>query len=308
MRAAVAVLALVCVLLAGCGGGGGGTDVADGGGDETTPSEGTLESLWRAPGEDVAVVAGTSDYGPGQNRISFLVVDSQSRLITSPTAKVWVARGLDQKPFQETTARLERIGVPGGSEADASHIYVAHVDLPEPGKYWYVAEPEGTEQTIQALGNLVVPKQSIAPAIGDPAPASKTPTLASTGGDLQTLSTAKKPDRELYRSSVAEALKAQVPFVVSFATPLFCQTRACAPVVEVVSAVRKKFTDSDVRFINVEIYEDNDPAKGTNQWVDEWELPTEPFTFVVGRDGKVAAKIEGAFSAAELSAAVTAAQ
>ena len=59
-----------------------------------------------------------------------------------------------------------------------------------------------------------------------------------------------------------------------------------------------------VRFIHVEIYKDNDPAKGVNRWVKEWRLPTEPFTFVVDRTGVIRAKLEGAFSVAELERAV----
>ena len=68
--------------------------------------------------------------------------------------------------------------------------------------------------------------------------------------------------------------------------------------------MRKRSGGAGVRFIHVEIYEDNDPAKGTNRWVDQWKLPTEPFTFVVDRTGVIRAKLEGAFSARELTAAV----
>ncbi len=39
----------------------------------------------------------------------------------------------------------------------------------------------------------------------------------------------------------------------------------------------------------------------------EWKLPTEPWLFAVDREGKVAARIEGAYSATELEAAVDAA-
>jgi hypothetical protein len=306
MRLAAALLALLTVLLAGCGGGSN-SDAAAGDASETAPTEETLEALWRAPGDDVAIVPGTSDYGPGRNRVSFLVVDAQNRLVTAPTANVWVAQALDAEPFLETTARLERIGVPGGAKADAAELYVTHVDLPRPGKYWLLAEPAGTDTPIQALGNLIVGRRSTAPDVGDPAPPSKTPTLRSTGGDLHALTTARKPDPALYQSSVAAALAAKTPFVVSFATPLYCQSRTCGPVVDVVSAVRKRLAPSGVRFIHVEIYEGNDPAKGTNRWVKQWALPTEPFTFVVGRDGKITAKLEGAFSVAELTAAVKAA-
>jgi hypothetical protein len=301
MRAAFFLL-LACALVAGCGGSDGSS--GEGSGTETAPPEGTLEALWRAPGEDVAIVPGTSDYGPGRNRVSFLVVDSRSKVVASPTARVWVARGLQEKPFAEATARLERIGVPGGAKADATELYVVELDLPQAGRYWVLAEPVDADEAIQALGQLDVKARTTAPSVGDKAIPSRTPTLASTGGNLRELSTATPPDPALYRSSVAEALAAKAPFVVSFATPKYCQSRTCGPVVDVVDAVRKRSGGSGVRFIHVEIYEDNDPARGTNRWVDQWKLPTEPFTFVVDRTGVIRAKLEGAFSVRELTAAV----
>jgi hypothetical protein len=285
----------------------GGSDAGERGNAPASEAPGgSLEALWRAPGEDVAIVPGTSDYAPGRNRVSFLVVDKQSRLIGSARARVWVSRGLKQRPFLRTTARSEPIGVPGGEAADVTQLYVATVRLPRPGKYWLLAEPIGAPKRIQALGNVVVEKKSAAPSVGEPAISTPSPTLASTGGKLDQLTTSTRPDRALYRSSVAGALAAKAPFVVAFATPKFCQTRACGPVVDVVSAVHKRFAGTPVRFIHVEIYEDNDPAKGTNRWVDDWKLPTEPFTFVVDRNGIVRAKLEGAFSARELAAAVSA--
>ena len=303
---AAIVVALVgsILLTAGCGGGGGGA--GEGAGTTAPTSPDTLESLWRAQGESVGAVAGTSDFQVGPNRVSFLVVDKEGQTVERPTAKVWVARGLDQKPFAQTTARLEPIGVPGGDTADAGAIYVARIETPRPGTYWYLAQPVGG-RTIKALGNVVVKRRSAAPAVGDRAIPSDTPTLASTGGDLQALTTARQPDRALYASSVAQALAAHDPFVLTFATPQFCQSRTCGPVVDVVSAVRKRQpAGSPVRFIHVEIYKGNDPANGVNRWVQQWRLPTEPFTFVVDRKGVIRAKLEGAFSVGELQRAVDA--
>jgi hypothetical protein len=299
------VVALGTALLASsCGG-----SSSDASGETTSTqaaaAKPTLEELWRAPGEDVAVVAGTSDYAAGTNRISFLVVDKQSRLIERPTARVWISHGLEQAPFSSTTARFETIGVPGGESSDANGIYVAKVTTPTAGRYWYMAEPVGGTK-IQALGNLVVRKTSVAPAVGDRAIASKTPTIASTGGDLSALTTSRHPDRGLYQVSVAQALAAHEPFVLTFATPQYCQSRTCGPVVDVVSAVGKQQSSKGVRFIHVEIYADNDPAKGVNRWVTQWHLPTEPFTFVVDRTGVIRTKLEGAFSADELRRAVAA--
>jgi hypothetical protein len=296
VRAAAAVVVAVCLTAASCGGSGGGTSSSGGG----QPAAGTLEALWRAPGADVALVAGTSDYQAGRVRYSFLVVDGQGRAHFSDRARIWVARGLKAKPFAETQARLQTISVPGSRyQADAPQLFVAELDLPEPGTYWVLAEPE-TGAKIQGLGQLEVKAKPAAPGIGARAPASDTPTLRSTGGDVKALTTRTPPDRGLLRWSVAESLRDRVPFVVTFATPAFCQSRTCGPVVDVVDAVRERLARTPVRFIHVEIYAGNDPAKGENRWVREWRLPTEPWTFLVGRDGRIKDRIEGAFSIQEL--------
>jgi hypothetical protein len=274
---------------------------------ETTPGAGkTLEDLWRAPGADVAVIPGTATYEPGELRVSFLVVDAEGRTVTLPTARVWLARGLEQEPFLESTAKLERIGVPGGAEGDSTHIYVAHLQVRKPGKYWLLAEPQGGPEHVQAVGNLVVEADVGVPGVGDRAPASKTPTLATSGGDPTRLTTRTPPDTTLLEHSVAESLGARQPFVVTFATPKFCSSRACGPVVDVVEDVARRFEDSNVRFIHVEVYEDLNPALGTNQWVREWSLPTEPWTFVVGADGMIRDQFEGPVSVHELEKSVDA--
>ena len=293
LRAAAFALA-VGLLAAGCGGSSG---------EFEEPPEGSLEALWRAPGDDVAITPGTADFGPGRVRLTFLVIDGEGRVVTRPTARVWVARGLEQEPFAETTARSEPIGVEGSEEADADAIFVTELDLPQPGTYWVLAEPVGGRR-IQAVGNVVVAEEPAAPAVGDPAVASETPTIESTGGDFEALTTADPPDRELLKHSVADSLEAEVPFVVTFATPRYCQTRTCGPVVDVVDAVREQYEPEGVRFIHVEIYEDNDPANETNRWVREWNLPSEPFTFVVGADGLIKERFEGTVSVRELGEAV----
>ena len=106
------------------------------------------------------------------------------------------------------------------------------------------------------------------------------------------------------RYSVAGSLAAHRPFVVTFATPRFCTSRVCGPVVDVVDAVRRRFERRGVRFIHVEVFRANDPSKGLNRWMREWGLTSEPWTFLVGRDGRVKAEFQGSVSAAELSAAI----
>lgn len=298
MRTAVAGALVAAAIAGGCGS-------TDDGGVTGAGRAGTLEALWKQPGEDVGLINGTADFAPGEIRFSFLVVDGQGAVVSRPTARVWVARGLRQKPFAEENAALEDVGVPGVSSAaagDVTELYVARLRLQKPGKYWVLAEPVGG-QRIQALGNVVVKPRAASPAVGAPAPRSKTPTLR-TEPDVSKLTTSDPPDTELLRYSVAESIAARAPFVVVFATPQFCTSRTCGPVVDVVDRVRRDFAGSAVRFIHVEVYRDNDPAQGVNRWMREWRLPSEPWVFLVGRDGRIKAKFEGSVSMSELRAAV----
>jgi hypothetical protein len=302
MRPVAALITVSCLFLAACGGSGGGASTAGG-----VPGGGkTLEQLWRDGGDDVAVVPGTDHYVPGDVRVSFLVVDSEGRPVILPTAHVWVARGRSERPFLETTAKPERIGIPGEEEADSTHIYVAHIHLPKPGTYWYVAEPDGGRENVHAVGQVQVLAHDSVPGIGDPVPDSQTPTLASVRGNASKVTTRVPPDLSLLRYSVAGSLRAGVPFVVTFATPKYCTSRTCGPVVDVVADVAHRFEGRRVRFIHVEVYADNDPAKGYNRWMREWHLQTEPWTFVVNARGRVAERFQGTVSVNELEEAVQA--
>ncbi len=262
----IVALLLVAGVLAGCG--------ATSHDSRTASSAKTLRAVWNRPGQNVTVVPGASDFGPGLIRYSFLVVRKDGAAVYRRTAAVSVARGLDAEPFQRATARLEQVGVPGGDTADVSALYVAVLRLPRPGTYWLVAEPKGA--TVQALGQLEVKDETASPAVGAPAPRSKTPTLGDA--PIAKLTTRTPPDRDLLRWSIAESIAARRPFVAVFATPKYCASRTCGPVVDVAEAVAKDFPK--VRFIHVEIYEDN------------------------GADGRIKAKFEGAVSVRELRRAV----
>jgi hypothetical protein len=289
---------LIVLVLAACGG----SDQAEPPSNEGTGT--TIQNLWKAPGEDVAITPGTFDHGTGLVRFSFLVIRSNGQPVFRPKARFWIARDREAAPFASTSARLEPVGVPGGYEDDhgVTHLYVAHVRVDRPGTYWVLAEPVGGLR-IQALGNLEVEADTAAPGVGAKAYPSRTPTV-ETEDNVAALTTRDPPDYELLRHSVADSIAARKPFVVTFATPKFCTSRTCGPVVDVVDTVRKRFALTDIRFIHVEVYEGNNPALGSNRWVKEWRLRNEPWTFLVGRDGRIKERFAGSFSVAELTAAV----
>lgn len=254
---------------------------------------------------ELTAIPGTEDYAPGPVRVSFLLIDGQGRPLYRKDIRVRISTAQHGRPLATVPASLEPVGVPGvdAGLGDITRLYVVHFRVPSAGSYTLVAgAAEG--KPVRAVWTITVRKHPRAPAVGSPAVPSKTPTIASTHGNFRALTTRTPPDKALLRYSIADSLAAHKPFVVVFATPKFCTSRTCGPVVDVVDAVRKRFAGKPIRFIHVEVYKDNDPGRGYNRWFREWHLPSEPWTFLVGRDGRIKARFEGSVSVGELAAAV----
>ena len=161
----------------------------------------------------------------------------------------------------------------------------------------------------------VLPNSST-PAVGDAVTPEDTPTATDAAG-IAAISTDTNPDPDFYTTSVAAALAAHKPFVLVFATPAFCKSATCGPTLNVVKSVAAGFKGR-LTFIHVEPYELTltdghlqpvlDPYNNPIpvQSVNDWGLPTEPYTFVVDANGKLSAKFEGIAAADELTAAFNA--
>lgn len=295
-------LAVSALVVAGCGS-------SDGGGSDATPAD-TGSAVARSveapiwvkpyldqPGPEVALTMASSDFARGDNRLAFLIVRQDGSLVQAPTADVYYEEGGTTK---QTTATLTPLGVDEAAPDEVPNVYVTHLRLPTAGKHWVVVVPKGA--AIQGFQMIDVKDKTTAPAVGAAAPKSQNPTVDRQPAER--ITTAKPPDVELLRDTVKDSVEKGVPFVVVFATPAFCQTRACGPAVEVIDAVRKRYQGSGIRFIHIEIYEDNTPGKGPNRWVREWNLPSEPWVFVVDKSGTIRDRFEGAVGVDEVSAAI----
>jgi hypothetical protein len=177
-------------------------------------------------------------------------------------------------------------------------MYIADVDLPEGGTWgaeFTTAAPNAAPETIRLSFTVLDTPTSI--AIGQKAPASKTPTAADVGGDLTKISTDAKPDPVFYQTSVAAALAAHKPFILIFATPRFCTSRQCGPTLDHFKAIAAAYPD--VTFINVEPYKlqekdgalqpilDSQGQLIANDISNDWGLRSEPWMFAVDRKGVV---------------------
>ena len=141
------------------------------------------------------------------------------------------------------------------------------------------------------------------PDVGEPAPRIHTPTAADVGGDLSKIDT-RIPHDEMHSDDLAEVLGKE-PVVLLFATPQFCQSRVCGPVVDEAEQVNQADGEG-VAFIHMEIYKENNPGLGVRPQVKAFHLPSEPWLFVIDRHGIIRTRIEGAWSVPELERAVRA--
>ena len=157
------------------------------------------------------------------------------------------------------------------------------------------------ELTSSLLPSAIVGAYSKIPQVGQKAPLIHTPTPADVGNDLSKLTTRIPPDTQ-HEVDYADAYGKE-PIVLLFATPQFCQSRVCGPVVDVAEQLKQLYGDK-AAFIHMEIYDDNDPNKDVRPQVKAFRLPTEPWLFAIGRDGRIKDVIEGAFGVEELTRVV----
>jgi hypothetical protein len=107
---------------------------------------------------------------------------------------------------------------------------------------------------------------------------------------------------------VAEAIASGRPSLVAFATPAFCRTRFCGPVVDAVVVPLAARYAGRANFLHIEPY-DLAQARGSGRLVpipelEQWGLTTEPYLFLLDGTGRVVAKFEGVTSADEVGAAL----
>ena len=111
--------------------------------------------------------------------------------------------------------------------------------------------------------------------------------------------------------TIAEAVDSGRPSIVVFATPAYCTTSTCGPQLRVVKQLMRDYAGS-VNFIHVEVWDnpheiDGDLSKGRlSPVLAEWGLETEPWTFILDREGVVAARFEGFVTDEELWASLEA--
>jgi hypothetical protein len=313
-------LAALAVVLASCGGGGGSSSAG-----VTTPAKvpsvkqfpqvrgRTMRELVQGVQAGPQLAPSVAVLRPGTERFGFGLFDRSRKQITDAPGVVYIARSLDAPARGPYVAHSESMQVKGrylsktvATDPDAARtLYVADVRFPKSGRYVVLGLFRLDNRLVGAGTSVRVVSHSKVPDVGQRPPLIHTPTKASVGGDLSKIDT-RNPHDDMHDVDFAAAYGKR-PIVLLFATPALCQSRVCGPVVDIAEQVKHTMPPNDVAWIHMEIYNDNQLTKGYRPQLRAFHLSSEPWLFTINRQGRVAAVLEGAYSAAELTKAVQAA-
>ena len=232
--------------------------------------------------QSITVIAATFEQlvGKGQT-FAFGLTDLANEPIKGADAQLFVVPdgGEPSGPFATRYEEVE--GVPLG-------LYVTEIDVTQAGPTSLVAVTSDNRAGVAQV-SVAEPAQSQVAAPGTDAIAAATATEEEPG-ELAELCT-RQPPCGMHEVSLDDALKQGRPVMLTFATPAYCQTAVCGPSVDVVERVRTSGDFGKVAWIHVEIY--SDEGKTLAEPVKEWQLPSEPWLFAIGSDGKIAGRADG---------------
>jgi hypothetical protein len=306
-------LLTVTLLLAGCSGDAG---------ERATP-----ETSQAGPAQ-LAAEVGSYDLAAG-NKARFMVglIAGENRFVSYGTVQFAFAYLGKDKPAASGQASIFETGrflpIPGStaaggksgpvavSGADARGVYAADVIFDRAG-YWGVLVnvnlqgqgATGAKTTFQVLAKNLVP------AVGTAALRTKNLTVASKGVPKQAIDSRARtegqiPDPELHQTTIAQAIADRRPLVVVFSTPVYCVSRFCGPITDLVAELAPRYPKA--AFVHVEVWQDFEKRQ-VNQAAADWLLRQgdlhEPWVFVIGPDGKIVARFDNVAAKAEVEAAL----
>jgi hypothetical protein len=162
--------------------------------------------------------------------------------------------------------------------------------------------PQSAEATV------AVTEEPGIPGPGDPALPTENLTMDSADVPLAAIDSraANKgeiPDTILHEWTIARAIEEGRPALVVFATPVYCVSRFCGPVTDMIEDLAGRYADRAV-FIHVEVWGDFQ-NQVVNDAALEWlVMPDgsliEPWLFLIGADGVVIDRWSSLWSEADV--------
>jgi hypothetical protein len=298
------------------------TLTACGGGDDDSDAKGTTTSSAAGPDQlDGAVASYDLAAGP-PSRFMFGMFNQAKGPIGYGTAALsFFFLGETEasgEPQPGPTATATYLPLPGSPPppSDASKavylpteqrgVYAAQVAFDRPG-FWGVAavvDVNGRQEVKKAF--KVAAKHAV-PMPGDAALPTQNLTVSTPGAAPQAIDSRASanvgvPDADLHQTTVAQALAEKRPVLLTISTPTYCVSVFCGPITDMVGELGRQYGDR-ARFIHIEVWKDyqakelNDAAK---EWIARGPDINEPWVFLIGADGKVAARFDNIATRSDL--------
>lgn len=257
--------------------------------------------------QGLVVFSLSRDLGVGPNRIAVTVLRFDKTQVSDRASDLTVTYGLlnddDVRAVDAVTWRPWPFS--GGA-----YTFLAEFDKAGTWEIAVTLDDKGEDVTGTAA--IQVREEPLAPGVGSPAPRVPTKT-ASSIEEVREISSDPNPRPEFYQVSLDEAVGSGTPVAVTFSTPAFCQTKACGPQLDTLSELQAEYSDRS-HFVHVEIWdnpremlEEGELGLGVlSPVVGDWDLPTEPWTFLIDGDGNVFARFEAFATRIELADAMEA--
>lgn len=307
LRLAAVVAALV--LLAACAG------------DNNDPSSG---AEGRLDGEELVVQAASYDLAVGGKQRFIAGVLTQDQLFVShgevDLSFFYLGTEEGEGTAEEGPTAVGEFlpidgepGQPGPIAEPASSgrgVYGAEVAFDKAG-FWAVelsADIGGETRGGRAV--FEVRDEHRFPAPGDEAPKTRNRTLDSdvpSGAiDSRARDGEEIPDKGLHEMTIAESIGQGEPTVVVFATPVYCVSRFCGPITDMIEDLSKKYSDR-ANFIHIEIwfdFQDQALNKAAAEWLLVDQDLLEPWVYLIDGDGTIAERWDNVATEAEVEAAL----
>jgi len=213
-------------------------------------------------------------------------------------------------PDEVVTFTATPLDAPGTAiEGEAGFVWVVRdgfglykADIPfDTAGMWEIEFSVSTGENTEPFLVLVNEDPATVP-IGEPAPLVASATVSDT--PIEDLTTDDPVQESLYELSLDDALQNGKKTVAIFATPAFCTSAACGPMMAQAKEISSSYPE--VNWIHVEVYSGfNEPGFAPDAdhlvpAVVEFGLPSEPWIFVMDENGVVAARLEGVLDDGEL--------
>ncbi len=274
--------------------------------------------------EFVAQVASFQLLAGRPNRVLVGLLGSDERWVSFGSAELSFAR-VDDPTVAMPPVQADFLPLPGTPDGagqppqltlptDGRGVYAASgVIFPSAG-YWQVTASltlGGRVELADATFEVFADPQ--VPTVGDEAPSVDNPVLGDDVAPVVLDSRAQGgvplPDPQLHQVSIADAMAAHRPALVVFSTPVYCTSRFCGPVTDMVAQIANE-DHGDVAFIHVEIWSDftaGVPNPAAKAWLTMADGDIrEPWTFLIGADRKIAGSWDNVVTRGELEAALAA--